>query len=153
MRRDRDTVSKRERRKLGAELFNYTWSLLDRKPRTTEENDEMLHAAHASRYHWGHAGGALQRSIGDWQISRVYASLRRPEPATHHGRRALQLAQRAGLAPFYVAYGHEAIARANAVAGNRRGRDAHLRSARSMGEKIRSADDRRMLEDDLKTIR
>ena len=41
----------------------------------------MLHAAHASRFHWGEVGEPVNFARGEWQISRVYAVLGRPEPA------------------------------------------------------------------------
>ena len=37
-------------------LFNQTWSLLDNKQRTAEQDETMVHVAHASRHHWGIAG-------------------------------------------------------------------------------------------------
>ena len=46
-------------KKLGIELFNYTWELLEKPQRTREEDDTMMHAAHASRFHWGKAGTAV----------------------------------------------------------------------------------------------
>jgi hypothetical protein len=112
----------------------------------------MLHAAHASRYHWGHAGTPLNLSIGEWQISRVYAILGRAEPALYHGRRALEIARQNRLGRFYLAYAYEALARATAVAGQRRARDRYLREAHRIGATIRNPDDRRMLLEDLATI-
>jgi cell division septum initiation protein DivIVA len=153
MKRKSDPISKRTHRKIAADLFNYTWSLLDRKRRTQAESDEMVHAAHASRYHWGCTGTALNRSVGEWQISRVYAVLGRPEPATFHARRSLEIAKRNRLGRFYLAYSYEAMARAAAVAGKRRDRDRYLREARRIGSTVRSSDDRRMLLEDLSTTR
>jgi hypothetical protein len=40
-------------RRLAADLFNRVWELLEMPVRTREQDDEMVHAAHASRYHWG----------------------------------------------------------------------------------------------------
>jgi hypothetical protein len=152
MRRGADPVSRSLHRKIGSDLFNYTWSLLDRKDRSEEEIDEMLHAAHASRYHWGHAGTSLNRSIGEWQVSRVYAILGRAEPAFYHARRALEIARRNRLSRFYLAYAYEALARAAAVAGQRPARNRYLREARKIGAGVRNQDDRRMLLEDLVTI-
>lgn len=153
MRRRADPVSVRQHRKIGADLFNYTWSLLDLKRRTQDENDEMLHAAHASAYHWAHAGRHLQRSISEWQLARVYAALGRPEAALYHGRRSLDHARLAHAAPFYVAYAYEALARAEALAGRLRQSNRYLRTAKEIGAKVRSRDDRRMLLEDLASIR
>lgn len=112
----------------------------------------MLHAAHASRYHWGHAGTPLNLSVGEWQVSRVYADLGRSEPALYHGGRALQIARRGHLGRFYLAYAYEALARAAALAGKRRARNLYLRQARRLGASVRDRDDRRMLLEDLATI-
>jgi hypothetical protein len=152
MPRPRAAVDLRTHRRLAKELFNRTWDLLGKKRRTRAEDDEMMHTAHASRYHWSVVGRPLNDSIAEWQLSRVYSVLGRAEPAAYHGRRALEIARRYRLAPFYVAYGHEALARAAAVSGNRPARDSELRKAGRLVARIRSRDDRRMLEDDLATV-
>ena len=65
------------RRALAVGLFNHTWTLLENPNRTPEQDDEMLHAAHASRYHWGEVGEPVNLARGEWQ---VLARLRRPRP-------------------------------------------------------------------------
>ena len=37
---------------LAAQLFNETWRLLELQGRSEADDDRMIHAAHASRYHW-----------------------------------------------------------------------------------------------------
>jgi hypothetical protein len=152
MRSEGPSLTKAAERRLAARLFNRTWDLLTLKRRTERESAEMLHSAHASTYHWSRVGTDRNVSIGEWQVSRVYATLRRAEPALYHGERALRLAQRGRLAPFYRAYGHEAIARAYAVAGRAKERDRHLRAARALAPSVRDRDDRRMLLEDLATV-
>jgi hypothetical protein len=152
VRRRADPLSRQQHRKIGSDLFNYTWSLLDLKRRSPQERDEMLHAAHASRYHWGHAGTELNMSIGEWQLSRVYATVGRAEPALYHGQRALDLARRGKLAAFYLAYGYEALARAASLAGQRSARNRYMKEARRIGAGVRAKDERRMLFEDLDTI-
>jgi hypothetical protein len=145
-------LSRTQHRKIGGDLFNYAWSLLDKKRRSKADIDELIHAAHASRFHWGQGGTQLNVSIGEWQLSRVYAALGRSEPALFHGRRALEVARRSRLSRFYLAYAYEALARAAAVAGQRPSRDRYLREARRIGARVRDKDDRRMLFEDLATI-
>ncbi|HYA54867.1 MAG TPA: hypothetical protein VEG42_04615 [Thermoplasmata archaeon] len=152
MPRRKDPLSRAQHRKIGADLFNYTWTLLDRKSRSSDQDNEMLNAAHASRYHWSHAGKALQESIGEWQLSRVYSVLGRAEPALYHGRRCLEVSREACLASFYRAYAYEAMARASGVAGKRADRNRYLREARKVGEGVRERHARRMLFEDLETI-
>ena len=45
-----------EERRVASELFNLVWSLLDIPDRSPEQEAEMIHAAHASRWHWGRVG-------------------------------------------------------------------------------------------------
>ncbi len=75
-------------RQVAVDLFNHVWRLLDIDDRTPDQDDAMVHAAHASRWHWGQVGGAEQRAVGEWQCSRVYAVLGRPGEALHHARDA-----------------------------------------------------------------
>jgi hypothetical protein len=109
-----------EERALAVALFNHTWSLLDLETRTQEQDDEMLHAAHASGFHWGRVGQPVNRARAEWQCSRVYAVLGRAEPALHHGRRSLEIcrAHEDELEEFDLPFAHEALARAQLIAGD-----------------------------------
>jgi len=105
-------------RKLAVDLFNRVWELLDKSDRTSEEIDEMIHAAHASRHHWGEIGTSLEFERGEWQISRVYSTLKRSEPARFHAARCLEICEGNGIGDFDLAFAYEALARAHAVAGD-----------------------------------
>lgn len=140
-------------RRLAASLFNRTWDLLAQRRRSTEEDEELLRTAYASTYHWYRVGTPRNLSIAEWQLSRVHSVLGQAVPAVRHAERSLRIAQRARLAPFYVAYGHEALARAHSIARAGPLRDRHLRAARRLAVKVRDADDRRMLDEDLATVR
>lgn len=140
-------------KKLGIELFNHTWELLDKPQRTRAENDSMIHAAHASRYHWEKGGGApVNLARGEWQISRVYAILGRAEPALFHAQRTLDLCQENGIGDFDLAFAYEALARAAAVAGNAEGREQNLALAREAARHIAEKDDLDLVMHDLGTI-
>src|SRR5690606_16440823 len=106
----------RVHRRLAAELFNRVWSLLEQPDRDQAADDTMLHAAHASRFHWGEVGTPVNLARGEWQISRVYAVLGRAEPALHHARRCLEICEAHGIGDFDLAFAYEALARASAVA-------------------------------------
>jgi hypothetical protein len=97
-------------------------------------------------------GRPRNRAIAEWQLSRVYSVLDRAEPSMVHARRSLAIAVRARLAPFYVAYTHKALARAAAVARNRKLRNLGDRRVRSMLPRIREARERILLEKDLASI-
>lgn len=139
-------------RQWAVELFNLVWTLLESPNRTAADSERMLHAAHASRYHWGVVGTGKQWAIGEWQISRVYAVLNRAEPALYHGQRALELAQEYSIGPFYVGYGYEALARAHAARGDRAESRRFLESAREQLQAVTDEEERRMLGDDLAAV-
>jgi len=111
-------IGEETHKKLAIDLFNRVWELLDKADRTPEEADEMVHAAHASRYHWGRVGTPLELERGEWQISRVYSVLERPEAALHHAKRCLEICEANGIGDFDIAFAYEALARGHAVAGN-----------------------------------
>ena len=104
-------------RSLAVQLYNKTWTLIEKPDRTQDEDDEMLHCAHASRYHWGEIGTAANRARGEWQCSRVYAILGRTEPALHHARRCLELVESFpdDMEEFDLPAAYEALARASSV--------------------------------------
>jgi hypothetical protein len=93
-----------------------TWNLLDQTDRTDVDNNSMIHAAHASAFHWEVAGGAAQSARADWLLSRVYAVLGQAGPAQRYARHCLETCEREGLVDFDLAYAYEAMARSAAVA-------------------------------------
>jgi len=111
------TLEQEWHEKFAKDLFNLTWDLLDKEKRTVEENDKMVHAAHASRFHWGEIGTPLEFERGEWQISRVYAVLNRTQPALYHAERCLAICTEHGIEDFDIAFAYEALARAYAAAG------------------------------------
>jgi hypothetical protein len=140
-------------RQLAKDLFNHVWTLLDADSRTTAEEDEMIHAAHASRYHWGVVGTAVNLARGEWQCSRVYAVLGRAEPALWHGRRCLDLCDEHGIGDFDLAYAYEALARGHRVAAQLPEAEAYERLAVEAGARIADPEDREHFHADLATLR
>jgi DNA-binding transcriptional MerR regulator len=141
-------------RRLGIDLFNKTWTLLDKESRTREEDDEMLHCTHASAYHWLQVGTQANRARSEWQCSRVNAVLGRPEAALAHARRCLELVEGAPeeMEEFDLPAAYEALARAQLVAGDL----AEARRYRELGleatAKIADEDDRRIMETDFSSL-
>lgn len=146
-------IDKDTERKLAAELFGYTWSLLDKKDRTPADDMEMIHAAHASRFHWGRVGTAQEWSVGEWQIARVYATLGRAEPAQFHARQALKLAEDGKLPAFYVACAHEVMARAALAAGDRQAFQQQWDEADRLGKALTNREERDILYADLNELK
>jgi hypothetical protein len=141
-------------RQLAAGLFNEVWRLLDMPKRRPEQDDEMLHAAHASRYHWGNVGEPVTLARGEWLCSRVYAVLRRPSSAIWHAHRCLELLTDFGGGENWdEASAYEALARAYSVAGDKKQRDAWLARAREALRSVSDPTEREPIEEDLKSIK
>jgi hypothetical protein len=145
-------LSPERQRELAKHLFNHVWTLLDKDQRTRNEDDEMIHAAHASRHHWAAVGEPVNLARGEWQCSRVYSTLRRAEPALWHGRRCLDICEEHGIGDFDLAYALEAIARAYGVAGELPEAEAYVRLAAEAGERIADPEDREHFERDLASL-
>jgi DNA-binding transcriptional MerR regulator len=141
-------------RRLGADYFNKTWTLMEKEPRSVEEDDELIHCAHASAYHWLQVGTAANRARSEWQCSRMYTVLGRAEPALHHARRCLEICESepAALEDWDLPFAYEALARAHAVAGDAGEMSRCLDRARALGAAIADDDDRALIEADLATI-
>ncbi len=141
-------------RALGTALFNHAWTLLEKPDRTPAETDEMIHAAHASRFHWSRADGAeaVNLARGEWQCSRVYAVLGRAEPALWHARRCLEINEAAGRADWDIAAAYEAMARASAVGGDTAAAKDWKARATTALDGIADKDDRDLIEGDIATL-
>jgi hypothetical protein len=143
-----------QHRQLGVDLFNRTWTLMRLPERTPEQDDELIHAAHASRYHWGEVGTAANLARGEWQVSRVYATLGRAEPALYHAGRCLTYceANPDEVEDWDLPFAYEALARAHLVAGDTGEAERLAARARALGERIADPEDRELLEKDLATL-
>ena len=152
-----ETLDTETHRRLGKELFNHTWTLIESADRSAEQVDEMVAATHASAYHWSKGGGTLANAArGQWQIARVYATLGRAEPALWHANRCVELAESAattGVADDWdLAAALESLTRAQLVAGDRAGAARTSARARQALATIADPEDRQLIEQDLDSL-
>lgn len=136
-------------RRLGKELYNATWELLERADRSAAETDELIHRAHASRWHWGRVGEPANLARGEWLCCRVYATLGRAEPARWHARRCLEVLDEHGIGDWDRAAAYEANARAALVAGDAATARDWAHKARTACEAIEDPDDADLIRQDL----
>jgi hypothetical protein len=139
-------------RYFSASCFNKTWALLDKKERTGADNEQMLLLALASLWHWTQRPDCTRRnlSVGNYLLSRVYATLGDAGNASLHAAKCLLLSD--GEEPFYSASAHEAAARAARLGGNDEAAASHLAEARRLAALVSDAADRTQLEEDLDSI-
>jgi len=89
---------------------------------------------------------------GEWQVSRVYTVLGRPEPALHHAGRVLDICKEHGIGDWDLAFAYEALARAYAIAGDVELARELTDQALAAVEDIAEQDDRDLVIADLETI-
>jgi hypothetical protein len=147
-------VTPEEERRLAVDLFNRAWTLMETAERTEEQDDELINTAHASAYHWTQVGTPANRARSEWQLSRAYTVLDRPEPALHHARRCLAYCEEnpEAIEDWDLPYAHEALARAHALAGEADVAGRHAAAARELAAGVAGAEDREHLEADLGTL-
>jgi DNA-binding transcriptional MerR regulator len=142
-------------RQLGVDLYNSTWVLLEKADRTPAETDEMIHRAHASRWHWARVGADVNLARGEWLCSRVYATLGRGEPALWHARRCVEINEALpaeARESWDLPAAYEAMARASLVAGDWASGALWKAKATTALADISDADDRMPIEQDLATL-
>src|SRR5712691_9377666 len=149
---DRPALDPAAQRQLAAALCNRVWTLLELQARSEAEDAEMIHAAHASCYHWMQVGEPVHRARGEWQCSRVYAVLGRPEAAIPHAQKVLEICQREGIADFDLAFAYEALARASAAGGDADEARRWAEQARAACAEIADGGDRELVLSDLETL-
>jgi hypothetical protein len=129
--------------------FNEAWALLDLDEPTREDEEAMLAATFAQRYHWYQAGTPRNQAIADWQVSRVAAVLGYADLALRFGERSLATCLDHDLDAFVTGFAHEAIARAAADVDDVETFTEHLEAAKEKLTEIEDPEDRDVLEADL----
>lgn len=149
----RKQIERGYHRRFAVTAFNRVWELMESGERAPADTIGMLHAAHASRHHWGVIGEPVHFARGEWQVSRMYCVLGRAEAALFHARLCLQITEEQGIGDFDLAFAYEAMARATALAGDAGASQSWLERARAVAEGIAAEDDRQIVLADLATIR
>lgn len=138
-----------------ASCFNSTWNLLDNTERSQADDLSMEHSAQASLWHWKQREDCTPThlSIGYWQVSRVYAALKQPQNSLRYAVYCQELSERHELEAFYIGYAYEALARAEALAGNTHQAQGHGKTARHWASKIEDPENQAALIKDLDQIK
>jgi len=137
-------------REWGKRANQRVWSLIgDGAPDDEGARREAVDAAHASLWHWQHAGGPLERQRGEWLVSHVYALVGDGASALRHAQRCWDITEAEGLTDFDYAYGCEGLARAYAIAGDAAGASEWRARATEAGARIADTEDRAIFESDL----
>jgi hypothetical protein len=129
--------------------YNEAWQLLDLAEPSREDEEAMLAATFAQRYHWFRVGTPRNQAIADWQVSRVAAVLGYADLALRFGERSLATCLDNDLDAFVTGFAHEAIARAAADVDDVEMFTEHLEAAKEKLAEIEDPEERDTLEADL----
>ena len=105
-------------RYFSAHCFNSAWDLIDKTDRTPEEDERMVQLNQASMWHWSQRADApIRTCLSATGRLRAFAPCSdMPTKRAAVGSSACSTVTQ--LAPFYLGYAYEALARAEQVAGN-----------------------------------
>jgi tetratricopeptide (TPR) repeat protein len=137
-------------RKLAAKCFNDAWEYIEKKNRSKADERQMLHLAHASRYHWGLIGAPVPQAVGDWQLSRIYANLGDRRLAVEFAKASLAICKRNHLSDI-IHTANEGMARAYATSKEYDKARRYLDSARRQLDLLKlDREDRQIYADQLR---
>ena len=133
--------------------FNYTWELIEKEEKTENDILAMKHTAHAALYHWSQRAECTDQnlSIGYWQLSRVYALAEEGKNAVRYGEKCLQYSKMYGVAPVFLGYAYEALARGYALMKNNEKKNLYLDKTQEIAQTLQD-EEREQLLGDLATI-
>ena len=136
-------------KKFAVDCFNKIWPLLEKKDRTSDDNEMMIRLAYTSMFHWMHVGQPVNAQRGEWMLARVFTVLKDKAYSLHYAKRCLALTEKHELKDFDLAYGYESMARASALNNHPVECKKYLELARKAGEEIDEKDDRDLFMNDL----
>ena len=144
-------------KKVAVMTNNGIWPTLDKENPTPQELEDALHMAHTARYHWSKVGTIVNSVRAEYMLARVYAHMKRSEPALFHANRGLELAKKAEktdevFKDWDMPFIYEALARAHAAAGNKNDCKQFVEMAQKLTDAVEGEDDRKICQGEIDKI-
>lgn len=137
------TISEAHRR-FAIEANNTAWKLIEQAQRSSNENQNLLRAAHTSLYHWQQIGDGVHLQRGYCLLSHCYALLQQTEQARYHAEQCLRLTHSEKVELFDYAYCYETLSRVAALEGNDDDAHAYRQLALDIADEITADEDKRI---------
>ncbi len=139
-------------RYFAAQCFNGAWDLIEKKDRTDADDQMMVALSQASIFHWSQRPDC---DVRRWRsaIGRrpgVQSLIGNPAEAARLGEICLSYSR--DLPPFFLAYAHEALARAHFQRGAGEEAAMHLAAAREQLPLVKDPADRDRLAAELRDL-
>ncbi len=121
---------------------NRAWELVENAQRTPSEVHEMLHAAHASAWHWARVGTALNEARANMLLGMAHALASEGPLALRYAMSAFNYFNEHEAPDWEQAFAHATLAAAAKAARNPELHSAHYAEAQRLGEAIADPEDR-----------
>jgi hypothetical protein len=136
-----DEVAKWQRW-FAAACNNRAWELIERERRTAAEDHEMLHAAHASAWHWARVGTELHEARAKMLLGMAHALAGDGPLALRYATASFNYFNEHDAPDWEQAFAHLVLAAAAHAAGNRTLHAEHYPQAERLGRAIAGSEDR-----------
>ena len=145
-------------KKIAVQSNNGIWPALDKEDPTEEELEEAMHMAHTARYHWSKVGTTVNAVRAEYMLARIYAHMKRSEPALFHANRGLELAKEAektddNWKDWDMPFIYEALARAHAAAGNKSECGKFKKLAQKATDAVEGKEDKEVCQGELDKVK
>ena len=125
---------------------NRAWELVERSHRTPTEVHEMLHAAHASAWHWARVGTPLNEARANMLLGMAHGLVGDGALALRYAMSSFNYFSEHEAPDWEQAFAHAALAAAATSAGNTTLHAEHYAEAARLGRLITDAEDRAVFE-------
>ena len=144
-------------KKIAVQSNNGIWPILDKEVPTEAEIEEAMHMAHTARHHWSKVGTIVNAVRAEYMIARIYAHMKRAEPALFHANRGLELAKEAektdeSWKDWDMPFIYEALARAHVVAGNKKECKKYVEMAQKATNAVKGLEDKKICQGELDKV-
>ncbi|MGY5879165.1 MAG: hypothetical protein RTV31_02895 [Candidatus Thorarchaeota archaeon] len=140
-------------KKMAIKSNNGIWPTLDKENPTEEELEDAMHMAHTARYHWSKVGTVVNAVRAEYMLARIYAHMKRGEPALFHANRGLKLTREAEKKDEWkdwdMPFIYEALARAHAAAGNKSDCKKYKDLAQKATDDVEGEEDKKICQGEL----
>src|SRR5580698_2754373 len=131
-------------KRLASQANNRAWTLAEVLHRSPEEDEEMLHAAHAAMYFWEIVGDPSNHAHAAQLLAHVYALLRLPGPAAQYLSKSLPYFTQPDCMPWEMAFSHAIAANVASAEGNAAAYAKHYAEAQAAAAHIIDPETREM---------
>jgi len=139
-------------RRLASQANNRAWQLSELSSRTSDEDEEMLQAAHAAMYFWRIVGNESNKAHAAQLLAHAYAILKLPNPASHYLAKSERVLLSEGAEPWERALAHAVAANVAAAKGDRALHQEHYRKAIEQVATLADPEVRTILEATLRVL-